>query len=43
MIVVGTHGDLVTNRAELNQNVELIARLYGSLSHKVEGLYVVYV
>ena len=40
MIVVGTHGDLVANRNELNDNLELINTLYGSLSRKVEGLFI---
>ena len=40
MIVVGTHGDLVANKSELNDNLQLINTLYGSLSHKVEGMCV---
>ena len=40
MIVVGTHGDLVANKSELSDNLQLINTLYGSLSHKVEGLCV---
>ena len=43
MIVVGTHGDLVTNKTEQNQSLGLIERLYGSLSHKLEGKLCVFV
>ena len=38
MIIVGTHGDLITDKTKQNQNLQLIERLYGSLSHKVEGV-----
>ena len=40
MIVVGTHGDLVANKSELSDNLQLINTSYGSLSHKVEGMCV---
>ena len=40
VIVVGTHEDLVANKNDLRENLELISRWYGSLSHKVEGVSV---
>ena len=40
VIVVGTHEDLVANKNDLHENLELISRWYGSLSHKVEGVFV---
>ena len=43
VIVVGTHGDLVTNKTQQNESLALIERLYGSLSHKLEGKLCIYV
>ena len=43
VIIVGTHGDLITNKTEQNQCLELIEKLYGSLSHTVKGFFHVFI
>ena len=40
VIVVGTHGDRITNRREMDENLQSIARLYGSPTNTVEGTHV---
>ena len=41
VIIVGTHGDLVTNKTEQMQSLELIEKLYGSLSHSIKGFFLI--